>query len=187
MVDALPAGLPDGVRKLPLSRIEDSRGSLTEVYRAEWLAAKLPAVQWNACRSRPGTLRGFHVHANHHDLLTVLAGRLHLGLQDMRPWSRTYGMAAVTVIDAEEPQLVYIPPGVGHGFWFTGEAAHLYGVTRYWDPADELSCRWDDPDVAVPWPFAEPSYLSDKDRAAGSFADMQARLLELLGPPSNDP
>ncbi|MBD1382034.1 dTDP-4-dehydrorhamnose 3,5-epimerase family protein [Metabacillus arenae] len=175
--------LPHGVQRLPLKRIKDTRGSLMETYRAEWLAYAPPVVQWNVNISYPGTLRGFHVHWKHHDFLCALSGRLHIGLQDMRPWSPTYELAALTILDAGEPALVYIPPGVGHGFWFDKETTHIYGVTHYWNTHDELACRWDDRNIKVPWPCREPKLLSEKDQKAGTFDQMQASLLKHLLPP----
>ncbi|WP_158082212.1 dTDP-4-dehydrorhamnose 3,5-epimerase family protein [Paenibacillus ferrarius] len=177
--------LPHGVRKLPLKTIGDSRGTLMEVYRAEWFNESPIALQWNLNHSNPGTLRGFHVHSDHHDYLTVLMGRLHLGLQDMRPWSPTYGMATLTTIHAGEPVLIHIPPGVGHGFWYDQYAIHTYGVSQYWNSDDELACRWDDKDIKVPWPFTEPQYLSEKDQKAGTFEHMQSLLLKQLFPPTS--
>jgi dTDP-4-dehydrorhamnose 3,5-epimerase len=178
------ADLPHGVRKLALNRIEDTRGSLMEAYRAEWFTADSLAVQWNVSISRPGTFRGFHVHDKHHDILYVISGQLHLGLQDMRPWSPSYELAALTTLDADDPALILIPPGVAHGFWFDHETSHIYGLTTYWTSLDELMCHWNDSGVKVPWPFITPQFVSDKDQKAGTFKQMQADLLERLFPPT---
>jgi dTDP-4-dehydrorhamnose 3,5-epimerase len=178
--------LPYGVKRISLKRIEDTRGSLMEAYRAEWFADAPQALQWNVNISYPGTLRGFHVHLEHHDFLSVISGRMHLGLQDMSPWSPTYEMATVSLLDADEPALVYIPPGVGHGFWYDKETTHIYGVTHYWNTQDELACRWDDRNIKISWPCDEPRILSKKDQEAGTFEQMQADLLKHLLPPVKD-
>jgi hypothetical protein len=39
----------------------DDRGCLFEIFREEWVGA-FKAVQWNACSSRSGVMRGVHVH-----------------------------------------------------------------------------------------------------------------------------
>ncbi|WP_241138454.1 dTDP-4-dehydrorhamnose 3,5-epimerase family protein [Bacillus mycoides] len=176
--------LPHDVQKLFLKRIEDTRGSLMEAYRIEWFSNNQPAVQWNVSISHPGTLRGFHVHWEHHDFICVISGKLYLGLQDMRPWSPTYELATLTILDADKPALTYIPPGVGHGFWFDEVTTHMYGITHYWGPHDDLACRWDDRNIKVPWPFAEPKLLSEKDQKAGTFEQMQKSLLKHLLPPT---
>lgn len=177
--------LPHGVQRLSLKQIKDTRGSLMETYRAEWLTDTPAVLQWNMCISYPGTLRGFHVHWQHHDCLCVTSGQLHLGLQDMRPWSPTYKLATLTILDSCEPTLVSIPPGVGHGFWFDKDAIHIYGMTQYWNIQDELICRWDDKNIKVPWPFTKPRLLSEKDQNAGTFENMQAGLLTRLLPPGS--
>ena len=179
--------LPHGVRQRTLNPIHDTRGSLMEAYRAEWFQEEMsnfPAIQWNVSISRLGTFRGFHVHDDHYDLLYVLSGQLHLGLQDMRPWSPTYELATLTKLDANDHVLICIPPGVAHGFWFEIETTHIYGLTNYWSSAQELICRWDDIDVKVAWPFITPQYVSDKDFNAGTFKQMQLSLLERLQPPT---
>ncbi|KEK21638.1 dTDP-4-dehydrorhamnose 3,5-epimerase family protein [Bacillus gaemokensis] len=176
--------LPHGVKKLFLNQIKDTRGSLMEIYRIQWSGDVLPAVQWNVSISHPGTFRGFQVHWEHYDLLCVISGKLHLGLQDMRPWSPTFEMATLTILDTSEPTLVYIPPGVGHGFWFDKETTHLSGLTHYWNTRDELVCRWDDSQIKIPWPFIKPTLMSEKDQKAGTFEQMQVNLLTHLFPPT---
>ncbi|WP_337098203.1 dTDP-4-dehydrorhamnose 3,5-epimerase family protein [Paenibacillus sp. YIM B09110] len=185
MNEDLTNDLPDGIRKLSLKQISDSRGSLMEIYRAEWFADAPFALQWNVNFNKSGTFRGFHVHWAHDDFLCAISGKLHLGLQDMRPWSPTYEMAVLTTLNAEKPELIHIPPGIGHGFWYDQEAIHIYGVSEYWNPHDELACRWDDKDIKVPWPFTEPAMLSEKDQKAGTYEQMKTSLLSQLMPPTS--
>jgi dTDP-4-dehydrorhamnose 3,5-epimerase len=37
-----------------------------------------------------------------------------------------------------------------------------YKCTEFYSPKDELSIRWDDPDVGIEWPLKEP-VLSQRD------------------------
>ena len=79
--------LPDGVQIHRLAPHNDLRGSVTELYRENWdLGCRL--VQLNAVISTAGVLRGVHVHIRHVDHLVLLAGRMVLGLHDMRPSRR---------------------------------------------------------------------------------------------------
>jgi len=49
----------------------------------------------------------------------------------------------------------------------------LYKCTDFYDPASEVSIRWDDPDIGIDWPLiggAAPT-LSAKDAQGLAFRD----------------
>lgn len=164
--------LPEGVEVRSLKPHADSRGVFTELFRGEWATGIVP-VQWNAVHSKAGVLRGVHVHARHTDYLTVVAGAMLLGLYDLRPGSPTSGLSAMISLGESQPSAVTVPAGVCHGFYFATPSVHIYAVSEYWDGTDELSCRFDAPELGLSWPDARP-ILSDQDRLAGSFASMRA-------------
>lgn len=163
--------LPPGVRFIPLKNRDDERGSLVELYRAEWNDQAEPAVQWNHVISRPNVLRGIHVHHTHWDYLYIAHGSMELALIDIRRQSPRFGMAQVEKLQAEQPYSVLIPPGVAHGFYFTDAAVLIYGVSHCWNPDDELGCRWNDEVLEIPWKVTTPT-LSNRDQTAGSFKQM---------------
>ncbi len=166
--------LPDGVRLRPLVPHADDRGVFTELHRLEWDTGVEP-VQWNAVRSEPGVLRGVHVHPRHDDYLVLLSGRATIGLADLREGSPTSGTAVCVEMDGEAPAGLSIPWGVAHGFLFHEPSVHVYAVTHYWDLADELGCRWDDPDLGIPWPACDP-LLSPRDAGLPSHRVLMAAL-----------
>lgn len=163
-------GLPHGVEQRPLEGAED------ETVRC-WTAAAstFAPAQWNVVSSNAGVLRGVHVHHRHDDYLCVVRGRAVVGLHDLRPDSPTRGRAAAVTLRAERPGAIVIPHGVAHGFWFPEPSVHLYAVSHAWDPDDELGCRWDDPELEIPW-TPEAPLLSARDAAAGSVAELRAVL-----------
>jgi dTDP-4-dehydrorhamnose 3,5-epimerase len=165
----------DGVRLLELDPHQDERGTFVELYREEWETGPSPR-QWNMVRSSAGVVRGVHVHVHHHDYLSLVSGTLVLGLYDLRPDSRTQGVKGFMTFSETSPVAIAIPPGVCHGFWFPEPSLHVYGVSEYWDPRDELGCRFDDPELGLEWPVVDP-LLSPRDRAAGTFATMRADYL----------
>ena len=167
--------LPQGVRHIPLESRPDARGRLVEMFR-ESNAPEAAAVQWNVVDSKPGVLRGVHVHRTHWDYLVVLTGRASIGLQDIRPGSPTHGVAVVVPMNGTDRSAIVIPPGVAHGFFFHEPSLHIYGVTHYWDPADELGCKWDDPGLHIPWDI-RPTELSPRDRDAPPLSKMLADYL----------
>jgi dTDP-4-dehydrorhamnose 3,5-epimerase len=171
---AVTTTLPHGTRLRPLDAHADERGVFTELYRVEWEAGAEP-VQWNAVWSEPGVIRGVHVHIRHEDYLTVPVGRASVGLRDLRNGSPTEGLTALVELGQDEPGALVIPRGVAHGFYFHEPTLHVYAVSEYWDPADELGCRWDDPELEIPWPVAT-GRASDRDRAAPPLADLLREL-----------
>jgi dTDP-4-dehydrorhamnose 3,5-epimerase len=161
---APPAQLPAGTLLRPLQPHADDRGVFVELYRAEWATGVEP-IQWNAVRSEAGVLRGVHVHLRHDDYLTVPVGRAEVGLRDLRRGSPTEGLSALVELDAERPAALVIPHGVAHGFYFPEPSLHVYAVTEYWDQSDELGCRWDDPELEIPWRVTS-ARVSDRDAAS---------------------
>ena len=169
--------LPHGVRLIELEMKRDPRGSLTEFFREEWQSGVDP-LQWNVARSERGSLRGVHVHPLHDDLVVLVAGRLAMGLHDLRRGSPTRGQSALVELDAERMQALVVPRGVGHGSVHLEPTLLLVGVSEYWgDPLDELGCRWDDPALGIDWPV-QPSLITERDASAPSVGG----LLELLEP-----
>ena len=158
----------------PLDMHQDQRGCFTEIFRQQWDTSFQP-VQWNVVRSRPNVLRGVHVHRRHADYLLVLSGRALIGVCDLRPDSATRGAAGLVELCGADLAVLRIPPGVAHGFYFPKACLHLYAVSHYWDPADELGCRWDDVGLDIPWPAATPR-LSTRDAALGSLDELVQEL-----------
>lgn len=141
---------------------EDPRGWFMEVFREESLGARF--VQANHSHSKERVLRGLHFHTQQADAWYVVSGRARVGLADLR--RRVPRPAAATVdLDGEEPGVLYIPPGVAHGFAALTELDLIYWVTEYYDASDEHGVAWDDPALAVPWRVADP-ILSERDGTA---------------------
>ena len=164
--------LPAGVRLVPLTPHGDERGVFTELFRASWDTGVAP-VQWNVVSSNANVLRGVHAHVRHTDYLTLAVGRATIGLHDLRAESPTGGLGTTVDLDADEPAALVIPVGVAHGFYFHSSSVHVYAVSHEFDPADELGCRWDDPELEVAWPCAKPM-ISSRDEGLGSLSELRA-------------
>jgi dTDP-4-dehydrorhamnose 3,5-epimerase len=86
---------------------------------------------------------------------------------DLRRRSPSFGRWFGAELTAENKRMLWIPPGFGHGFLVTSDAAEfLYKTTDYWAPEHERSLMWNDPALGIDWPLDGEPLLSEKDRKA---------------------
>lgn len=151
---------------------EDRRGFFMEAYkRSEFAAQRIAAtfVQDNFSRSvRRGVLRGLHYQKHpkaQGKLVMVLRGRIWDVAVDIRKGSPTYGRWVFAELSEDDHTMLWVPPGFAHGFCVLSDGADvLYKCTEEYAPELDRGIRWDDPDLAIPWPVKEP-IVSEKDRA----------------------
>ena len=166
----------EGVVLRDLVAHDDDRGSVSEIFRQDWLPGADAMVQANVSRSRAGVLRGLHVHREQADYWVVLAGSAFVGLADLRAGSPTEGRAASVRLDAEQARsALYIPPGVAHGYYAETDLLLQYLVDRTYTGGDEFGVAWDDPDLGIDWPDRRPT-LSERDRSNARLSEVRASL-----------
>lgn len=160
----------------------DARGWFVESWQQDRYASAGiagPFVQDNVSVSRRHVLRGLHAQHPHAQgkLLSVASGRVFDVAVDIRVGSPRFGQWVGQVLDAEQGQQLYIPPGFAHGFVvLSDEAVFTYKCTVPYHQASELSIRWDDPELAITWPVAAP-ILSAKDAEAPLLRKLSASRL----------
>jgi len=175
-----PLSIPEVIRIEPRV-FRDARGFFLESWHEQKFAENgLPArfVQDNHSRSARGTLRGLHMQVAFPQgkLVRCVAGEVFDVAVDVRPGSRTFGQWVGETLSAENFRQLWVPPGFLHGFCVTSESAEIqYKCTELYHPEDELGVLWNDPDLAIRWPIAEP-LLSAKDAALPRLRDVEARL-----------
>lgn len=171
----------DGVLLIEPVVFRDTRGFFLETWHAgKYAAAGLDVrfVQDNHSKSQRGTLRGLHAQRRNPQgkLVRAVEGEIFDVAVDVRRGSPTFGKWVGEVLTAENFRQLYVPPGFVHGFCVLSETAQVeYKCTALYDPADELAVVWDDPEIAIVWPIAEP-LLSAKDRTAPRLRE----ILDLL-------
>lgn len=147
----------------------DSRGYFLESWNRRRYAEQgldRDFVQDNLSFSRRGILRGLHFQnpGPQGKLVQVLVGEVYDVAVDIRLGSPTFGRWFGVILSEANHHQLYVPEGFAHGFCVTSETAMFsYKCTDFYNPAAEFSLRWDDPDLAIPWPIENPS-LSAKDR-----------------------
>ncbi len=161
-----------GLKLAHLRAYSDERGRFMETFRREWFPERSwDAVQANRSDSRAGVLRGLHYHFRQVDYWYVPFGQIRVGLADLRRSSPTYGATQMLEIGEDNPIGIFIPSGVAHGFLALTDATLNYLVDQYYDPADELGVRWDDPTLALPWGTTQP-ILSGRDLALPALSEI---------------
>jgi dTDP-4-dehydrorhamnose 3,5-epimerase len=154
----------------------DPRGFFLETYHADRYAAAgidLPFVQDNWSRSVRGTLRGLHFQEPHPQgkLVQVVSGAVFDVAVDVRRGSPTFGRWVGFELSAENKWQLWVPPGFAHGFVVTSDVADFfYKCTGLYRPEAEQAIVWNDPDLDIRWPVADP-LLSAKDAAAPRLRD----------------
>jgi dTDP-4-dehydrorhamnose 3,5-epimerase len=167
----------DGVVLLEPEVHGDARGFMVETYRTDtWAELGIGAefVQHNHSRSAKGTLRGLHFQTapGQAKLVRCPRGKIFDVAVDLRRGSRTFGQWEGHVLDDEAHRQLFVPVGFGHGFAVLSEEADVaYLLSSLYDPATESGIAWDDPEVGVEWPLADP-LLSERDKAAPKLAEV---------------
>jgi dTDP-4-dehydrorhamnose 3,5-epimerase len=158
----------------------DSRGFFLETWNIETFheaGFDLAFVQDNHSRSARGILRGLHFQTQHTQgkLVRVTSGEVFDVAVDLRRSSPTLGQWYGVNLNAENHNMLWVPPGFAHGFYVLSEYADfLYKCTDLYHPASELTLAWDDPTVGIEWPVpaGEEPQLSAKDIEGLSWDDI---------------
>lgn len=170
-----------GVVLIEPTVFDDPRGLFYESWsESRYADAGVPGpfVQDNVSRSTHGSLRGLHLQhpRGQGKLVYVLVGEVFDVAVDVRVGSPDFGKWAGATLSEVNRHQLYIPPGFAHGFCVVSDAAlFAYKCTEYYHPDSEITVAWNDPDIGVRWPFAEPM-LSRKDEAGARLRSLTDQL-----------
>jgi dTDP-4-dehydrorhamnose 3,5-epimerase len=168
-------GLP-GVFAIDAESYLDERGSFSRTFCIEEFAAHGLETHVAQCSASAnphrGTLRGMHVQLAPHEetkLVRCMRGAIFDVVVDLRPSSPTLGRWLGVELRAVSGGSVYVPRGTAHGFLVLEDDTQVeYLTSAPYAPGHAVGIRWDDPAIAIDWPFA-PRIVSERDRA---FADV---------------
>jgi dTDP-4-dehydrorhamnose 3,5-epimerase len=162
-------------------RFGDHRGFFLETYSVRDFAAlgiQDVFVQDNhSLSAEKGVVRGLHYQiapSAQDKLVRVVRGAILDVAVDIRRSSPSYGRHVAVELTAENARQLFIPAGFAHGFCTLAPDTEVaYKVTDLYAPDCDRGIAWDDPDLALPWPFDPPTVqLSDKDRRAPRLRDL---------------
>lgn len=117
---------------------------------------------------RRGTVRGLHFQASPHEEVKIVrctAGAMFDVIVDLRPLSPTFGQWTAVELTAANRRMIYIPKGIAHGFQTRADCTEVtYQMSEFFRPELARGVRYDDPDLAIPWP-EEVTAISERDLA----------------------
>ncbi len=160
---------------------QDDRGFFLESYQEKKYqkgGINSQFVQDNHSNSVKNTLRGLHAQIKQPQgkLIRVIEGEVFDVAVDIRPKSPTFKTWVAVTLSQQNFKQIYIPPGFAHGFCVLSDNAQFeYKCTAYYDPTDELTILWSDPEINIDWPVSEP-ILSEKDKNASLLSEVLNKL-----------
>ena len=163
----------------------DDRGYFFESYRAEHFinaGLNLQFKQDNQSKSAKGVLRGLHYQLKHGQgkLVRCILGEIYDVALDIRKGSPTFGKVFALILNDNDHQAVYVPPGFAHGFCvLSNEAIFEYKCTEKYYPEDEYGILWNDKTANIQWPIKEP-FLSNRDMSFPALAEQDESLLPIF-------
>ena len=123
-----------------------------------------------------GTLRGLHYQsAPHLEGKTVRCreGAIYDVIVDLRRDSPTRHRWFGVELRGERGSALYVPPGCAHGFLTLEDRAAVdYFIDTDYVPAAARGIRYDDPTLAITWPFA-PVRISERDRTFPTLREVE--------------
>lgn len=157
---------------------QDMRGHFVKTFHFDWfknngLVTNFAEEYYSV--SHKGVLRGMHFQTPPHDhfkLVSCLSGRVLDAIVDLRIGSPTYGEFATSLLTSEHANMLYIAPGIAHGFYALTEGAVVqYKVTSVYQPNYDGGIKWDS--IGISWPDSS-TIISDRDNNFPSLADFQS-------------
>ncbi|WP_066944921.1 dTDP-4-dehydrorhamnose 3,5-epimerase [Streptomyces lushanensis] len=162
---------------------QDSRGSFHEWFQASDFTASaghtLRLAQANCSVSARGTLRGIHfadVPPGQAKYVKCVRGAVLDVIVDIRVGSPTYRRWEAVRLDDVDHHAVCLAEGLGHAFMaLTDDATVVYLCSEGYAPGREHGIDPLDPELGIEWPRGITPLLSEKDAAAPTLAEAEAR------------
>ena len=159
-------------------RYVDDRGYLEVTYNSKIMLNLLGVefVQDKVTKSARGVLRGIHYQDNFPQgkLIKVLKGKVLDVVIDLRTSSKTFGQHFKIELSGDKLEMLYLPPGVGHGLLvIEDETLFLYKTTEYYYSNYDRGIIWNDSGLNINWDLNKyqinSPILSERDKSLPQF------------------
>ena len=125
--------------------------------------------------SRQRVLRGLHFQRpphHHAKLVYCTDGEVLDAVVDLRKTSPTFGRHATLRLEAKRCNMLYVPPGLAHGFYVpVASASMVYRVTTVYAAQYDTGIHWNSAGIA--WPDERP-IVSARDSAFLALSDFDS-------------
>lgn len=161
----------DGVVIIEPHIFRDARGYFFESFSQREFDEKVRPIRFvqdNESMSSRGVIRGLHFQCPPYaqsKLVRVIVGTVLDVAVDIRKGSPTFGQHVAVELSADNHRQLFIPQGFAHGFAVLSDTAIFqYKCDNFYSPQSEGAIRFDDPALAINWPFPlDQAILSPKD------------------------
>lgn len=147
----------------------DHRGTFVETFNIDEYkdkGIKIKFLRDCISTSRKNVLRGIHYDDKTWKLIQCMCGEIFFVVVDMRPYSSQYLKWQSFILSDQNRRQVLVPPNFGNGHLVLSESCIFhYKMSEYYDPANEIILKWDDPKAGISWPIKNP-ILSERDKNA---------------------
>ena len=170
-----------GAYKITPFYATDERGGFIKDYnidtfKANGLDRELKEVFYTI--SKKGVIRALHFQLEQQQakLVRCITGKVYDVIVDLRPDSETYGQWLGFELSGDNRTALYVPEYFGHGYLVLEDSVVSYKCGEVFYGAGDSGIMYDDPDIAVQWPFEliggkEKLIISEKDRRLMSFRE----------------
>lgn len=167
-----------GCLTIHIHKKEDNRGFFVKTYHKnnfKKFGLETNFVEEYYSYSVQRVVRGLHfqIPPMHHTKLVYCPfGKILDAVVDLRKGSPTYKFHDVIEISSKKGNLLYIPPGLAHGFAVLSNAAVVvYNVTTVYSPECDMGILWNSADI--PWPHSSP-VISERDKTLTPLKDFDS-------------
>jgi len=174
----VPTSLPNVLMIKPIVW-SDARGFFLESWNEsafENAGVSVHFRQDNHSQSARGVLRGIHYQLDppQGKLIRCIRGTVFDVAVDLRRSEPTFGRWIGVELSEFNHQMLWIPPGFGHGFLALSDQADvIYKASELFDAKSDRVVRWNDPQLAIGWPLTGAPVLSVKDAEAPLLGDAE--------------
>jgi len=143
---------------------EDNRGNIFTTYSKDiyckYLPESLEFIHDKFAESKKNVLRGLHGDTKTWKLITCIYGEIFEVVVDIRPDSPTYLKWDSFELNSKNKKQILVPPNYVNGYCVLNDFSvfhyKLAYEGEYFDVAQQMVVKWDDPRLNINWPVKEP-------------------------------